>query len=379
MTESGTIGAAVVGLGIGMAHVAAYLDDPHARLCAVADAWEPRRAAIGGTFSQGSMRVLEPLFRAHHERDGGLDRPWSAIGVDVYDDIGSILTDDRVELVSVCTPDDLHERHATDLIEAGKDILLEKPPALTIEGASSIRDRAVRNQRRVAVGFEFRVNPAVLALRGLVSSGRVGDVRAFTLYHVRTPFRRDKWERWIQRVDRSGGLLVEETCHWFDLARFVTGKEVGQLVCHADGGVHPDFDFEDIACIQGRYTDDTIFQISHSLCSHDFSLVLSVYGTEGSAWCGLKEQPCSSFDAGATDHCALLSYAPINASVEDAEVERWGEEATEPFNIRECARATIAALRETRPFPAEVEDGIAALEIALAARRSHREGRPITI
>lgn len=376
--EEGPLRCAVVGLGIGMAHVAGYLADEHATLVAIADRWEPRRRSIGGTFSQGSMGVLRPLFR-DLEDDPGLDHPWSELGIASYEDIAAVAADPTIELVSLCTPDDLHEQHALLLLEAGKHLLLEKPPALAMDGVRRIEKAAKRAGRRVAIGYEFRLNPAVVRLRELVAEGSLGEIRAMTIYHYRDSFRRDKWENWIQSRERSGGLIVEETCHWFDLLRWIPGKEVAELSCGAVGGINTDFDFEDLAMIQGRYEDGAIFQISHALTGHDFSLILTVHGTLGTAWCALKEQSWSSLDGGATDYLGILSWAPIGARPADARVERWGQEATEPFVIREHSRAVVAAIREDTSFPAELVDGERSLAIALAARRSSIEGKAITL
>lgn len=391
---------AVIGLGIGMAHVAGYLAHADARLTAVADRLPERRRAVGGTFAAGSMRVLEPLF----EDRALLARPWEAIGVAAHEDAQAVIDDPAIDLVSLCTPDDTHEELAIRLLEAGKAVLLEKPVALTLEGAERVaraaEDAAGRGAAPAAsaapaaptaptgIGYEFRLNPAVRELRRLVADGSLGEPRAFALYHYRTPFRRDKYQNWIQDRRRSGGLLVEETCHWFDLARFVIGDEVARVSCVGVDDIHPDFDFEDLAFVQGRYRRGAVFQISHSLTGFDFSLVLQVHGTAGTAWCGLKEERYSSLDAGRTDYLGVLSTAPLNATPADATVTTWGPEATEPFNIRDCAMAAVDAVTRTRGsrqdrseglWPASLEDGIASLRIALAARQSLETGKEIAL
>ena len=74
---------AVVGLGIGMAHVAGYLQHPEAELAAVADRLPERRACVGGTFAAGSMQVLKPLFDPPEVEGAAehiLDRRWEEIG-----------------------------------------------------------------------------------------------------------------------------------------------------------------------------------------------------------------------------------------------------------------------------------------------------------
>lgn len=370
---------AVIGLGIGLAHVAGYLKNPRAQLVAIADAWEPRRARVGGTFSQGSMSVLEPLFQPPHMSEGTTEKRWADLGIRAHADAREIAADPEIELASLCTPDDTHEELGIMLLEAGKHLLLEKPLALTMEGSQRLIDAARANKRRVSVGYEFRVNPAVRRLRELVDSGSLGEIRAFSLYHYRTPFRRDKWQNWIQQKERSGGLIIEETCHWFDLARYLTGKEVATLSCVGASDIHPDFDYEDIAYVQGSYADGAAFQISHSLTGYDFSLVIQLHGTGGTAWCGLKEERYSSLDAGASDYLGVVSHGPLNGSPAEATAETFEEEATEPFNIRECTSATVDAMIDGGPFPAELEDGRESLRIALAARRSLREGNIVEL
>lgn len=357
--------SAVVGLGIGMAHVAGYWNNPRAELVAVCDAWEPRLTHVGGTFNQGSMHVLKPLFDP-----AVLPKRWPDVGCRTYSDIAQVAADPEVQLVSLCTPDYLHEEHAVQLLEAGKHLNLEKPVALTVAGAERVAAAAAANNRRLAIGYEFRVNPAVRRLRQLVADGALGEVAAFSLYHYRTPFRRNKWNHWIQKKEYSGGLLIEETCHWFDLARFVTGKEVATVSAEATDRIHPDFDYEDVAYVQGRYTDGGVYQISHALTGFDFSLVLQVHGTGGTAWCGLKEERYSSLDGGATSYLGIVSWAPLNALPTDAEVTTYDVEATEPFNIRDLTGATVDAFASGTPAAAEYADGLRSLKIALAARDS---------
>lgn len=362
--------AAVVGLGIGMAHVAGYLASPHARLVAVADAWEPRRTRVGGTFAQGSMLNLTTLFD-----DDTLARGWGDLGVRAGDDVRAIANDGEIDIVSLCTPDDLHEAHAVAMLDAGKDVLLEKPIALSIPSARRIIEAADRNGRRVALGFEMRVNPAVLRVRQLVADGAIGAVVAFNLQQFRTAFRRDKWQQWIQSRDRSGGLVVEETCHWFDLARFLTGKEIARVHCVTTSAVHPDFDYEDIAFVQGRFDDDTPFQIGHSLTGFDFSLTFQVYGTTGSVWCRMKAGPESRLDAGQSSHIAVVSWGPTDLRHGRSQAVTFGNEAREGESIRDNVVAFAAAVSEGSPFRATTHDGLRSLEVALAALRSAESGR----
>lgn len=365
---------AVVGLGIGMAHVAGYLSSPDANLVAVADAWAERRERVGGTFDQGIMLNLRPLLDEEL-----LSKRWEELGIRVYDDVRLIAEDPDIELVSLCTPDDTHEPYGVMLLEAGKHLLLEKPVALSVASARRLAAAAEANDRRISIGFEMRVNPAVLKIRELIGAGFVGNVRAFSLYQHRGSFRRDKWQKWIQERERSGGMLVEETCHWFDLARYLTGDEITHLHCVGTDLVHADFDYEDIAFIQGTFAGGAAFQIGHSLTGFDFSLVIQVYGDRGSIWCGLKAAPYSLLDGGQSNYMGIVSWGPTAAKAGDGTFVTFGGEVMEGRSIRDNVAHTVNALREGTPFTAEFNDGLRSLQIALAARDSLESGTPVVV
>jgi predicted dehydrogenase len=366
--------AAVVGLGIGLAHVAGYLKSTDVELVAVADAWPERLEKIGGTFAQGCMEVLRPLYQTEQ-----LTRRWEDIGIRTYSDIKDVAGDDEIELVSLCTPDYLHEDHAVLLLEAGKHLILEKPAALTLKGAERIGRAAEKAGRRVAVAYEFRLNPGVAALKDLIDSGNLGRIHALSLHHFRRPFRRDKWNKWIQSESKSGGLIVEETSHWFDLIRFLTGEEMATVFTVGTDAIHPDFDYEDVAFCQGLLSDGSAWQISHALTGFDFSFNIQIHGSSRTAWLGLKDAVYSSLDNGLSGYWGILSHAPLNSGPEDAVITTWESEAGEPETIRDNVCTLAGCFRKEEAFPTAFNDGVEALRAALAARASYRSGSIVSL
>ena len=357
--------AAVVGLGIGHAHCAGYLDSPHAELAAVCDLMPERLARVGGTFAQGSWQDLRHLYPREL-----LDRRWEEIGVKPYTSLEELLRDESIRIVSLCTPDHTHAQLAVRILRSGRHLLLEKPLALSLPEAESIGRALADSGSTMAVDYEFRLNPAIVQLRRLVEEGVIGAVEAFTLYHFRRPFKRDKWQKWIQRQEWSGGLIVEETSHWLDLLRFVTGKELSSLSCRTTAGIHPDFDFEDIAFIQGSLSAGGIFQISHALSGFDFSLNLTVHGSKATAWCHLKDNPVCRLDDRQTSYCALVAWGDSNRGPEEADSRVYGTEALETHNIREFTMDFARRIAEGRKPAVGYEDARKALELAIAARKA---------
>lgn len=372
------IRAGVCGLGIGMAHCAGYLASANAELAAVCDLMPERLDRVGGTFEAGSMRVLKPLYAPEL-----LGKRWEDLGVRTYDALEGMLADRSVDAVSLCTPDYQHAEQATAAIESGKHLLLEKPIALSAADAQRViasRDRAAAGRALTAVGYEFRVCRPIMEMRRLIAEGAIGPISAFSLHHFRTAFKRDKWEHWIQQERLSGGLIVEETSHWIDLARYITGGEIRSVHAVTTDAIHPDFDYEDIAFIQGRYEDDAIYQISHSLGGFDFDLAITAQGPGGALWCGLKEQRYSALDAGASTYCGVLATGRLGESPEDAVVETYDEEVLEPHLICEYVRRFTATADGSIPPDGTLctlEEAAVALDVALAARRSARERKEI--
>ncbi|WP_455382758.1 Gfo/Idh/MocA family protein [Salinispira pacifica] len=367
------IKAAVCGLGIGMAHCAGYLESEHAELVAVCDRMPERLASVGGTFAAGSMLVLKPLFEPQM-----LTRSWEEIGVRTYHSLDELLEDEEVELISLCTPDYLHARQAQQVLDAGRHLLLEKPVALDMGRGKSVvlaGAQAERRGIRSGIGYEFRRNPAVRRVKSLVDEGAVGTIHACSIYHYRQPFRRDKWNRWIQERSKSGGLIVEETSHWFDLARYLLDREISTVHAVVTDRIHPDFDYEDIAFINATFADGAILQISHALTGFDFSLVMTIHGSAGTIWCAFKETRKSALDARQTDYIANVAWGPLNGTPEEGRFETFGDEAGEPETIRENVKTFAACVAEGRPVPCTLSDGLAALEASLAAGvAAHRNG-----
>ena len=148
-------------------------------------------------------------------------------------DLGDPLRDEAVDLVDVCTPNDLHAAQSIAALEAGKHVACEKPLAGTIEDARAMRDAARQAQARgirTFVWFNYRRCPAVAFARKLVAEGRLGRLR-----HVRAAYLQD-WGgpgtplTWRFDVRHAGsGAHGDLNAHVVDLVRFVTADEITEV------------------------------------------------------------------------------------------------------------------------------------------------------
>ncbi|MFM9098576.1 MAG: Gfo/Idh/MocA family protein [Phycisphaerales bacterium] len=150
------------------------------------------------------------------------------------DDWRDLLDDPQVSLVDVCTPNHVHAEVSIAALEAGRHVACEKPLAGTIADARAMRDAARKASRkgvRTFVWFNYRRCPAVALAHRLVKEGRLGRI-----FHVRASYLQDwggpstplLWR--FQGKLAGSGALGELNAHIIDMARFVTGEEVTEVV-----------------------------------------------------------------------------------------------------------------------------------------------------
>jgi len=144
--------------------------------------------------------------------------------------------------------------------------------------------------------------------------------------------------------------------------------------CQSTDRLQADFDFEDVAYIQGRLTGGGVFQIAHALTGFDFHLAIAVHGRRGTVWCRLKERPASILEDGAGDYCALVAWGQPDRPTEEASTRTFGLEATEPYSIRDYAKHFAECVARGDAPAVSYRDGLRALELSLLARAAAEKG-----
>lgn len=146
-----------------------------------------------------------------------------------YPDHVALLVDPAVEVVGVCVPAEWHVEVAGAALAAGRHVLIEKPPALTLDDWDVLIETDAASPGVALLGVNMRWLPAVQAARIAIRSGAIGDVRA--MQTIMTSDRRAKRACSSWRGDRllGGGALVEKAVHHIDLWRFLLDSEVDEV------------------------------------------------------------------------------------------------------------------------------------------------------
>lgn len=197
-------------------------------------------------------------------------------------DAEELIVLDELDAVVICTPNDVHEQMAIAALEAGKDVLVERPLALTSAGAARVIDVAERSGRVLCVGMPHRFRPEVAALRSLVAGGELGDLYAVrgSLLTRSTPSTRSSWRR--DRARAGGGALIDLGVPALDLCLWVVGfPEMTRVSCvigARDDGI------EDAATLIAETRDGAALtlEVSNRLFAGEDRYYARVMGAEGS-------------------------------------------------------------------------------------------------
>ncbi|MBL9162859.1 MAG: Gfo/Idh/MocA family oxidoreductase [Planctomycetaceae bacterium] len=147
----------------------------------------------------------------------------SQFGGTPCNDPSMVLNDQAVDAVVIGVPNRLHHPLAVAALEAGKDVLLEKPMALTAAQCEEINDVATRTGRIVQIGFVHRYTAVGRLAKQIVSAGRLGHIyHAKAHLHIRRGVPGlGKW--FTTKSVAGGGALIDVGVHLIDLALSTLG------------------------------------------------------------------------------------------------------------------------------------------------------------
>ncbi|MEC8043203.1 MAG: Gfo/Idh/MocA family oxidoreductase [Verrucomicrobiota bacterium] len=95
---------------------------------------------------------------------------------EIIGNLDDVLRNDQIQGVALATPAETHAELAIQAMEAGKDVFVEKPMALTLEDAEKMKKVAEETGRILMVGHLLEFHPAVLKLREMIASGQLGKI-----------------------------------------------------------------------------------------------------------------------------------------------------------------------------------------------------------
>jgi len=253
------VGYAVVGLGVGKAHVKGAIAAEGCKLVALCD-----------------IRP-EQLANAQENIPGAQDAK-------AYTDFAEMLKDPEIDVVSICTPSGLHADMAVQALRAGKHVLVEKPMDIAVDKILEIEKARRETGLKVGGIFQNRRNAIMEPFKAAVDSGRLGEIYAA---FFRVNWHRDDnyflanggW-RGTWAMD-GGGSLMNQGVHTVDLMQWLLGdvesiKSNMRVVNHR-------IETEDFTQSTVKFKRGTVATFISTTCAYPgMGTELQVTGTDGS-------------------------------------------------------------------------------------------------
>jgi len=164
---------------------------------------------------------------------------------ETYTDWRRLIERDDVDAVCISTPQFTHCEITVAAFQAGKHVYCEKPLALTVADCTAMIEAGERADRVFVVGQQMRYHQHLNRMRGLIDQGEIGTPYLMWLKEFRNPF--PSTMAWAFDRSKSGGALVEKSCHHFDVFTWMLGSPAvrvfasgGQAAHHGIFGVESD-------------------------------------------------------------------------------------------------------------------------------------------
>jgi predicted dehydrogenase len=342
-----TLGFGILGAGmISPLHADALKNSRKAELVAICDIQQERAAKL--------MRDFAPDAK-------------------VYNDLKDMLADPRVAVVNVVTPNHLHTGAVLTCAAAGKHVLCEKPPAMSLRDTDMMIDACRRAGVKFGIFVQCRVRQPIQQMKKAIDQGRFGRLlradaimkwyRSVEYYHT------DAW-----RSDRrsGAGVTVQHAFHYIDLLQYLMGP-AATVQARMGNLAHQDVKIEDTLDALIHFRSGAVGSVTASTALWPGSDVrIEVYGEKGAAvmqgaafslWQFQDERPEDEAlrQAGNADQATGGSSPTALAGIDHQRV------------IDDC----VDAIAENREVVIPCESVRPTLEMVLAMYKSDQIGKPI--
>ncbi len=245
----------------------------------------PKVAVIGGGY-WGKKHVEEYVALGNDVFvadlvDANLDFCSRNYGVKTTKNYRDLLFDDDIAAVSVCTPNNTHYPIAKEFLEAHKNVLVEKPLAMTIDEGHQLIDIAKDNHVILSVGHIFRFNNAITKIKNLVEDYEFGDIRLMKL----------KWTN-IEPLFKDRDVIFDLAPHPFDIINYIFKRNPDEVSCIGNAYRRSKAKGAEAVFINCRL-DETIINIELSWLTPPKTRSLVIVGSKKSALVDCTSQTIS--------------------------------------------------------------------------------------
>ena len=340
---------ALIGCGrIAVNHIKAALNN-HLEICAVCDV---------------TPEAMEALLAKYGlEKDGSIHR---------YTDFRELLAAEKPVLVSIATESGVHAEIALACIDAGVNVIIEKPMAMSMADAEEIIRRSEERGVKVSACHQNRFNVAVQETRKALEAGRFGRLSHGSV-HVRWNRNRNYYDQapWRGTWAQDGGCLMNQCIHGVDLLRWMMGDEVEEVYGVTRQQFHDYLEAEDVGMAVVKFKNGAVGTIEGTTNVYPKNLeeTLYLFGETGT----VKLGGTSTNNIDVWDFSDEGEADGKNRGLQESTSNVYGNGHTSLF------ADMIASIEGDRKPYVDAVAGRNALEMILAIYSSQKTGKPVKL
>ena len=290
-----------------------------------------------------------------------------------YINYKEMLEKEKPELVAIATESGKHAQIALDCLDAGANVIIEKPIALSLEDADKIIEKSKEKGLVVCANHQNRFNKSIQKIRQAVEKGQFGKMLYGTA-HIRWNRGPDYYSQaqWRGTWKQDGGVLMNQCIHNIDLLRWMLGDEVEEVQAYTDNINHEYIQAEDLGLAIVKFKNGSygIIEGTTNVYPKNLEETLYLFGQKGTVKAGGKSVNI------------IEKWIFQDDKDDPEEVKKNNSEMPENvygFGHTPLYKDVINAIQtHTKPL-VDAEAGRRALELVLAIYKSSAEGKPVKL
>lgn len=278
----------------------------------------------------------------------------------------------EIELVAIATESGNHAEIALDCIDAGKNLIIEKPIAMSIEDAEKIIQRAKEKGVKVSACHQNRFNVAVQKTREAIENNRFGDMSHGSI-HVRWNRNKGYYDQapWRGTWEQDGGCLMNQCIHGIDLLRWMMGGDITTVYAQTRQRFHDYLEAEDVGVAVLTFADGSVATVegTTNVFPKNLEETLYLFGEKGTVKIG----------GTSTNNIDVWDFEDSQPGDDDAQGLQ--EQTSNVYGNGHTAlyADVVEAIAADRAPYVDAQAGRDALEVVLAIYKSQKTGLPVEL
>ena len=275
-----------------------------------------------------------------------------------FTDYRDIVNSGEIDIVTVAVHESINAKITCEHLICGKNVLCEKPLALTRGDIKQIIKAEEQSGRLFMVGQICRFTPSFEKTKSLIEQGTIGEI-----YFIESEYAHDYMnivDNW--RADPLRHGVVGGGCHAVDLIRWLAGDPV-EVFAYGTHKLLPQVPYDDATIAVMKFDENTAGKVFVSTgCKRDYTMRTVIYGTKGTIICDNTSDHITLFTVGEDEMAHEPEIIPVEVNNHNA--------------AREFEVFANAVINGT-PVPADAREGAKTVEVCLSIIESSKTGRPV--